>query len=355
MEERCLLFNNTNRGKGVERMWKVMGGLLSCFFVLLLITGCGEKSQEDVKNSLDAKLEEMTGYKANAKMMLKTGKESQVYDVEIWHSKPSYYRVNLKNAAKDQSQMILRNDEGVFVLTPALNKSFRFQSDWPQNSSQAYLYESLARDIMNDKETMFKTTKDSYIFETKTNYQNSAMLPRQEITLNKKNLTPRLVKIMDTDANVLIEIEFSKVELNAKFDKGAFDTKRNMTGAQMEVPTLAQNANQPLEIKLPTDTPAGTSLVEEKEMKTENGKRIILTYGGEKTFTLIQERAVVKETAASTFVDGEPVDLGYAIGAISQQSLTWSYGGVDFMLASKDLTKEEMVMVARSMEGQMTK
>ena len=37
--------------------------------------------------------------------------------------------MNLK-MQKDQSQIILRNEEGVFVLTPALNKSFRFQSDW---------------------------------------------------------------------------------------------------------------------------------------------------------------------------------------------------------------------------------
>ena len=40
---------------------------------------------------------------------------------------------------KDQSQIILRNEEGVFVLTPALNKSFRFQSDWPQNSSRLFI------------------------------------------------------------------------------------------------------------------------------------------------------------------------------------------------------------------------
>ncbi len=69
---------------------------------------------------------------------------------------------------KDQSQIILRNEEGVFVLTPALNKSFRFQSDWPQNSSQAYLYESLVRDILQDKKNLtFEKTDKYYIFKTK--------------------------------------------------------------------------------------------------------------------------------------------------------------------------------------------
>ncbi|PMY00991.1 DUF4367 domain-containing protein, partial [Pseudomonas sp. MPR-R5A] len=91
--------------------------------------------------------------------------------------------------------------EGVYVLTPALNKSFRFQSDWPKNSSQAYLYESLIKDIANDKEAKFNATKDHYVYETKTRYQNNQMLPYQEITLNKSDLSPVSVKVMDSDKN----------------------------------------------------------------------------------------------------------------------------------------------------------
>ena len=86
--------------------------------------------------------------------------------------------------------MILRNEEGVFVLTPALKKSLGFQSEWPQNSSQAYLYESLIKDIIEDKEAKFTATKDHYVFETKTRYQNNSMLPIQEIKLNKSDLSP---------------------------------------------------------------------------------------------------------------------------------------------------------------------
>lgn len=51
------------------------------------------------------------------------------------------------------------------------------------------------------------------------------MLPKQEITLNKSDLAPVSVKIMDTDNKVLIKVDFSKVKFDSKFDKGAFDTK----------------------------------------------------------------------------------------------------------------------------------
>jgi outer membrane lipoprotein-sorting protein len=334
---------------------KKLGFILLAMLVVLALAGCGEKSQADVVKSLETKMEEMSGYKANATMTLKTGSEQQVYEVEIWHSKPHYYRVNLKNTQKEQSQMILRNDEGVFVLTPALNKSFRFQSDWPQNSSQAYLYESLVKDILDDPEPIFTAAESHYVFETKTNYKNSKALPVQEITLNKGDLTPAMVKVMDSDRNPLLQVEFTKIEMNASFDEGAFDMQRNMTGAQMEVPTMAgQSAQGPFEVLYPFDMPDGVKLIGEKDMNTENGKRVILTFGGEdKSFTLIQERAQVAEVMAT--VSGEPVDLGFTVGAMTANSIAWTYNGVDFLLASNNLTPEELITVAKSVHGQSIK
>ncbi|MDQ0232499.1 outer membrane lipoprotein-sorting protein [Metabacillus malikii] len=336
---------------------------LMLFFVGLLtvivLAACGEKSQTDVVNALEKKIEEMSGYKAKGKMTLETGSEPQEYEIEIWHKEPDFYRVNLKNSQKEQSQMILRNDDGVFVLTPALNKSFRFQSEWPQNSSQAYLYESLIQDIVNDPETKFTASETNYVFETKTNYQNNKMLPTQEITFNKKDLSPATVKVMDTDRKALVVVQFSEFEFNASFDDNAFDVEKNMSSAQIEIPTMATGDNESFAVKYPLEQPEGVSLIEEKEVETENGKRVILTFGGgDKSFTLIQENAEIAAPASastSTYVNGQPTDLGFAIGAMSDNSLTWTHDGVDYMLASEDLTEDEMLMVAKSVQGQTAK
>lgn len=337
-----------------KSIFLILLGLLLVF----ALSGCGEKSQQDVVDGLDAKLKDMTGYKVNAKMTLQTGSEPQVYNVEIWHKSPQFYRVNLKNSQKEHNQMILRNKEGVFVLTPALNKSFKFQSDWPQNSSQAYLYESLVNDIIKDKDATFKATKDHYIFETKTNYQNNNMLPKQEITLTKKDMHPVLVKVMDADNNPLITVEFEKMEFNASFDNDDFDMKKNMTAAQLDnVPTMADSAKKSFSVMYPTYEIPGVDLLEEKEVSTDDGKRVIMTFGGEdKFFTLVQEAATVAPVSGTvTHVEGEPVNLGFTVGALTDHTLKWSHQGVEFMLASEDLTKEEMVAIASSIQGQAVK
>ncbi|MFS0820816.1 LolA family protein [Bacillus sp. 1P02SD] len=331
--------------------------LLLGLLIALVLAACGEKSQEDVVSALDEKVQKMTGYKADAKMTLQTGNNPQVYEVEIWHKDPTFYRVNLKNAEKDQSQMILRNEEGVFVLTPALNKSFRFQSEWPENSSQAYLFESLVHDVKEDPEAKFTATKDHYVFETKTNYKNNNMLPKQEITFSKKDLKPVSVKVMDPDRKVLLLVEFTKVEFDASFDKSAFDVDKNMSSATLdEIPVMGEVNKQPLEVLYPSeDALAGVELKEEKKMETENGTRVIMTFGGEKTFTLIQERARVAEVATTISLSGEPVDLGFTVGTLSDKSISWTYNGAEFMIASDDLTQEELISVARTVQSKSVK
>lgn len=329
--------------------------LLAGLIAVMVLSACGAKTQEEVVSDLNEKLEKVTAYKADAKMTLQMGTEPQTYEVEIWHKDPKFYRVNLKNAHKDQSQMILRNDEGVFVLTPALNKSFKFTSDWPTNSSQAYLYESLVKDILEDKEAKFKATKTHYIFETKTRYQNNKMLPLQEIKINKKDLSPVSVKVMDSDRNALVTVEFSNVKFDASFDKNDFDMKKNMTGAQLEVPVMGKVTEKDFAVKYPTAEIVGVNLISEKKIKLEDGERAVLKFGGEKSYTLIEEKAEVVEASATQSVSGKPVDLGFAIGALSENRIFWTHQGVDYSLTSTDLTEDEMVMVARSVQGEAIK
>ena len=329
-------------------------------FVVTLIfslTACGTKSKDDVVQSLNDQIEKMSGYKADATLTIKNGNDPQKYDVEIWHKKPSYYRVQLKNAKSEQNQIILRNNQGVFVLTPALNKSYRFQSDWPSNSSQPYLPESLVRDLLQDKNATFKTTNKGYIFETKTNYQNKQLLPTQEITFSKKGLTPQSVKLLDTDKNVVLNVTFKSVKFNANFDKDAFDVKKNMTSAisAPTLPTSGDGQSKYLVTQYPNYVMEGVSLVDQQDIKTKDGVQVFLSYKGKKSFTLVEQKSIASETSTMMDVSGEPVDLGFTVGALSKKSISWSYKGTDFTIVTSDLSQGELIKVAKSVGQKATK
>lgn len=320
---------------------------------LVVLAGCGEKSQKDVVSALDKKMQNLEGYKATATMTFKTSDKKQTYHVDIWYKKPSFYKVELKGENKENTQMIIRNKQGVFVLTPALNKSYRFESNWPNNRSQYYLYQSLAKDILNDSNRTFEVKNDQYVFQTNTNYQTKE-LAHQKITLSKKNLEPQAVQVMDKDMNVLIDIQFTKFTLNPQFDKNAFDVKTNMSGAKLEVPTMAMK-NHPFEVYYPTYDLKGTKLETVKETNTNGQKKVVLKYSGKTPFTLVEMKSDVSQTDVPVMATGEPVDLGFTVGAMSQHALTWTYNGMDFFLASNDLSNDEMKAIAQTVNGKVSK
>jgi len=199
--------------------------------VALVLAGCGSRSAESVVKDLDGVLDGLKSYQGKGIMTLHTGQQPLQYEVEVWYKKPSYYRVALTNAAKDITQIVLRNDEGVFVLTPKLKKSFRFQSDWPQNQGQVYLYQTLVQSILLDNSRQFAIDKDSYVFDVMANYQNGS-LARQKIWLDQKTYAPQRVEVSDANANVLVEMTFDQFRFDVAFDEKAFDMNANLDTAQ---------------------------------------------------------------------------------------------------------------------------
>ena len=182
----------------------------------MIISGCGAPSKEDVMKKLSGKWTDAKGYELTATMEIKTGAEPRLYDVEVWHTKPEFYRVNVSQEGKDDSQMIVRNKEGVFVVTPSLGKTYKFQSDWPEQNSQAYLIGALSEDIKMDKNATMVEEEDTYIFETATRNNHKKILPKQKIHIDKKTLLPTYVSVLDESNEEQIRITFNKITLGTE-------------------------------------------------------------------------------------------------------------------------------------------
>lgn len=330
-------------------------GIFLIVISIVILSACGEKSEEDVVEKLSDTLEEMDGYKAEAEMTMKTGQEEQRFTIDIWHQKEDYYRVKLGSQEDDKgSQIILKNEDGVFVLTPALERSFKFQSEWPENSSQPYLYHSLVKDILDDEEASFEATETHYAFKTKTNYQNNTNLPYQQILFDKKTFYPTAVQVLDVDDKAVVEVQFHAFDTEVSFESDDFAMEKNME-TNSDAPTFSSNEEEVFTVLHPLYT-AGAEAVDRKEMELDNGKRVILTYGGEKDFTLVQEmRTDVPTLMTPEAVNGEIVNLGFTIGALTDDTLHWNHEGIDYTLASDSLTKEELIEVAQSVQGQEIK
>lgn len=121
--------------------------VLLCLLVLgsLIMCGCGKRTEKDVLKDLNKKLDTIKGYHLTGLLEIVNNEDTYTYDVNASYTKENNFRVSLKNKTNNHEQIILRNTEGVFVLTPSLNKSFKFQSEWPYNNSQSYLLQPIMK------------------------------------------------------------------------------------------------------------------------------------------------------------------------------------------------------------------
>ena len=100
--------------------------ILSCF----LLVGCGKYGEKDIVKDFNKKITNSDGYYLNGELEIINNEDSYLYDVEVAYQKDSYlydvevayqkdnnFKVSLKNKTNNHEQIILKNNDGVYVMT----------------------------------------------------------------------------------------------------------------------------------------------------------------------------------------------------------------------------------------------
>jgi len=320
--------------------------LLSLVVLLLLVTGCGKNSETSIINDLEKKVNKSDAYKVSGELEIVNNDEVYTYDIEVSYKKENNYKVSLTNQANNHTQIILKNADGVYVLTPALNKSFKFQSDWPYSNSQVYLLKSLVNDIKETKEKDFKQTDNGYMLTTKVNYPNNSKLVKQTIELDKNGDFKR-VKVYDSNNVICMTMVFDVIDYSPTFKKDYFDLNTIMSTYSIDEESVKETTAIDDTI-YPLIIPNGTKLVSEEKIKKDIGDRIIMTFDGDKPFLLVEESAVVEDEFTIIPTYGEPYQLMDTLGVMTNNSLTWVSNGIEYYIVSDVLNQDELVEVAQS-------
>lgn len=313
---------------------------------VLCLFGCGKADQSNVKDEFVKNISKKNSYLVKGTMNIISNEDTFSYNVTVAKSNDNY-RVNLVNTINNHEQVILRSNNEVYVVTPSLNKSFKFQSEWPDNGSQAYLLNSLVNDINNDSESKAEADGDGFVISSKVNYPNNANLVSEKIYLDKKSNLKK-VEVLDKDGKVKITVNYTSIDFKPTFKDDYFKLeslideeccKDKETSALMD------------DIVYPLYLPSNTYLSTKDTVNTESGNRVILTFTGDSPFTLIEEKTVANSEFEIIPVYGEPLMLSETMGALSSNSLYFTSNDVDFYLSSDKLSGNELLTIAESITG----
>lgn len=375
--------------------------LLVALLATICLTGCNSLDDKEIKDNFIKDIEKLKAYQMEGTLKLTNNDDNYEYNIEVKYQKEDNYKVTLTNKSNNYEQIILKNKEGVYVITPSLNKSFKFQSDWPNNNSQSYLLTSVAKDLKEDKEYKFTQKDNDYIYTTKTNYPNNPKYTKQNIIIDKNYNLKKvevqdeqdisyiefIVKSIDKKAN-FNESEFSLEEITKNFKETTKETEEtNTTKTNEEIKTEntnteSENINEETENRNTTEEttnntenedrnstnentqteetakidenvfplylPTNTTLSDKEVIETTTGERVIMTFSGDNPFILVQETVKPSENLEIIPTYGEPFMLIDTVGSLTDTSYTWTSNGVEYYIVSDQMNKKELLEVAKS-------
>ena len=314
-------------------------------FLSVLFIGCSKDSKNNVVSKLDKKISNMSSYNIKGVLSISNNEDTYNYDVDVSYKEKDNYRVSIINKSNGHEQIILKSNDEVYVITPALNKSFKFQSNWPLNNSQIYIFSSILNDINSDSEKEITNEKDSYIITTKVNYPNNINLVKQKIYLDNDSNIKKIEVLNDKDI-VEMKMTFDKIDDNPKFNDDFFELDSIVS--DIEVKEKDEKTASIDSIIYPLYVPSGTVLSHEEKVEKDSGERIILTFDGEKPFLLVEETADIDKEFSIIPIFGEPYFLNDTLGAVTENSLNWTSGGIEYYLVSDVMGKTELLEIANS-------
>lgn len=335
---------------------------------LFLLSGCGKVSEKDALNKFMKDVDSAKSYYLEGKLDIVNNEDIYTYDVKAFYKKDNNYKVELINTVNSHEQIILRNNTGVYVISPKINKSFKFQSDWPYNNSQVYLLDPIVDDIKNDDSKKIEKNGDGFKITVGANYPNNPKLTHEEIFLDKKGNILKVV-VLNSDGNNEITMTFNKIDYGKKFDDSYFelreiidvqdDNSNENINNQNENNNSNDNSNTNSDGKTketstiedviyPMYLPVNTYLTNTEKVDKEDGQRLILTFDGDNPFMLIEETVSYEKEHLIVPTYGDLELMASSVATLSDNSINWIDNNIEYYVVSDKLSKSELLNIARS-------
>lgn len=324
----------------MKKKYILIGGIVIVVFICLFLF-----RPKSFEKKADSVFNDLTSYTLKGEMEINKGEDIKNYIMEVNYKKTEndqLFKVSLFDKNLNQEQVLLRNQEGVFVVTPSLNQIFKFEGDWPLNSPKPYLIQTMF-DVLKQEDTKTEKTKEGTLIKSNVNYPNNKTYKYQEILFDKES-KPISVHIYDEDKTLQLQIIFSSVEYNNPIEDELFISPKNLNTTVSSY--VLDNSDLPI---YPVSV-FESKLVNSNVYEVNGESRHILEYQGDKNFTIVQTLKDIKEETQTVFKSGEMIDTIEMVGFYDGGSCLGYFQNVEMNVYSQDLSVEEMMQVMQSFQ-----
>ena len=151
---------------------------------------------------------------------------------------------------------------------------------------------------------------------------------------------------MDSDDVPNMTLKVKDIDFSPSFKKKYFELEEIMSTSNNLKETLKTSAID--DVVYPLLLPEGTKLTNEEKVDMTDGERVILTFSGDKPFILVEETVSAMDEFTVIPMMGEPVMFMDSVGVLSDNSINFTSGGINYYLVSDVMNQDELIEIANS-------
>lgn len=328
---------------------KVFNLCLICLFCLSLtaLTSC--KAKKNLVDNFCEVVNSLESYKLNGTLESSFPSGNKVSNITVYYKKPDCYRVELVLPNSLEKQVILKNNNGVYVLIPSLNKNFKVSSSWPLTSSYPYLLQSLSKDILADSDLTKEVTDATTTYTLNAKLFDNAENTYQKIIFDNETGYPTEVLIYKDDNTLISHFVINSIETNIEIDDKTFENTTTMETLKEVLGDVDLEFDRVM--SYPTYCPVDLQLKEEITTGSGNNKKVLLTYAGSSFITILEQFVEPYETIKTEYIDGDIYVIGGVCGIVNNTTIKFYEAGIEYTLASSNLDRLELAAVADSLRN----
>lgn len=315
--------------------------ILILVFISYMFVGCDKNKSIDSIEGIVEYASSLESYTYSSDMLVKRNSKEMKLCIDVIYKKP-YYCVSYSND-KLEKQFIVKNKDGVYVLTPKADKKFEFSSDWPLNSSHAYILASLINDISLDKAASITVDNDIASIKACASSKTNSNVKSLLFTFDVKNKLPLAACFKGENDESVIEVTFKSFIANKAINDDEFNVDLIMSKNQNESTSTVPDDTKSLSVGYLLENATLTS-------QTKNEECQILCYSvNDKSYNIIaKELGQVEFNGVYSFNDLDLVANGLVMYDDSRVYMI--YNNMEISVYSNNLTKDELYNVISGIE-----
>lgn len=193
--------------------------------ILLCMTSCAPKTNEDIFYSTQKKLNSMDMYSCEVTIIAKGNKKANTYEARQWFKKPNTYKIQMIKPDNLKGKVTIHDGEKTYMYHPVINETWMKQG----SSRDKKLFLGYFLDICLNSENVIigadnKGDKEYVVLDVHIP-GNHPYYSKERLWIDKENLKPSYLELFDNNGNRRIYIKYHKFVYDPKLSDDFFKIK----------------------------------------------------------------------------------------------------------------------------------